>query len=94
MDMIGQNEAPASYLRKKNLDAQRTEGWVGPRVSGYILEKRNISFTSGIRTPYCPVRGLATIPTNGLVRRSEGMRLLGKPSSRWEGKISCNIQYI
>jgi hypothetical protein len=58
------------------------------------MEKRNICFTAGIRTPYCPLRGLATIPTNGLVGRSEGMRLLGKPRSRWEGKISCNIQGV
>jgi len=59
-----------------------------------ILEKRNVSFTAGIRTPYCPVRGLTTIPTNGLIGRSEGMRLLGKPRSRWEGKISCNITVL
>ena len=59
-----------------------------------ILEKRKISFTAGIRAPYYPVRGLANIPANGLVGRSEGMRLLGKPRSRWEGKISCNIQYV
>jgi hypothetical protein len=65
--------------------------WVGSKVSVDILDKRNISFTAGIRTAYCPVRGLATIPINGLVGRYEGMRLLGKPSSRWEGKISCNI---
>ena len=75
----------------KNRGADWIESWVGSRVSVDILEKRNISFTAGIRNPYYPVRGLTTIPTYGLVGRSEGMRLLVKPRSRWEGKISCHI---